>query len=308
MLPFDPPDPDLTDLPPSLRPYAEEAPARFGTSSFSSKDWVGPFYPKGMPPGQFLSHYARIFDTVEIDATYYAIPSPRTVDGWVAKTPESFRICCKFPRSIVHGGDGARPDGRVVLDPASTYLERDRFLEVMSRLGARLDTLLLQFPYFNRSAFPSGGRFLDRLERFLKDFDFKRFRLAVEIRNKAWLTDAFRDLLAAHGASLVLVDQGWMPHGDEVQARFDTHTGDRTYIRLLGDRKAIEKITKTWEKEVMDHGDRLERWAQVLVNEMQAGRRTLVFVNNHYAGHAPATVRRLRRRYQAALEAAKGAD
>src|SRR5206468_3839445 len=75
---------------------------RFGTSSFSSEDWVGPFYPPGTAPGDFLRHYAHAFDTVEVDATYYAVPSARTVDGWVAKTPEGFLLAAKFPRSIVH--------------------------------------------------------------------------------------------------------------------------------------------------------------------------------------------------------------
>ena len=102
----------------------------------------------------------------------------------------------------------------------------------------------------------------------------------------------------------VLVDQAWMPHGDEVMSKHDIATGDRVYIRLLGDRKRIEAITKTWEKEVLDHDPSITRWADVIVQLMQQGRRTLVFVNNHYAGHAPATVRRLRQRIVAAAEAA----
>lgn len=90
-----------------------------------------------------------------------------------------------------------------------------------------------------------------------------------------------------------------MPHGDEVEQAMDPVTGDHVYVRLLGDRKAIEAITTTWEKEVIDHADRLVRWADLLVRLEQRGLRVFVYVNNHYAGHAPATVRRLRALYEA---------
>jgi uncharacterized protein YecE (DUF72 family) len=271
---------------------------RFGTSSFSSEDWVGPFYEPGTPPGDFLRVYARAFDTVEVDSTYYAVPSARTVDGWVEKTPAGFLLAAKFPRSIVHGGDAATPNPAKVLDPASTYDERDRFLAVMDRMGPRLGPLVLQFPYFNREAFSSAGPFLERLERFLDDLPAGR-AYGVEVRNKAWVGTSLRDLLAKRRVAMVLVDQAWMPHGDEVEKKMDPVTADFAYVRLLGDRKEIEAITTTWEKEVLDRSERIERWAAFLVRLVRRGFRTLVYVNNHYAGHAPATVRRLRERFEA---------
>src|SRR5262247_2071224 len=90
---------------------------RFGTSSFSWTDWVGPFYPPGTPPGEFLRYYATQFDAVEVDSTYYAIPADRVVAGWLAKTPPGFKLAAKFPRSIVHGGETRHPDPKRVLDP-----------------------------------------------------------------------------------------------------------------------------------------------------------------------------------------------
>ena len=280
-------------LPADLQPYAGNPMVRFGTSSFSSKDWVGPFYPKGTPPGAFLGHYARTFDTVEIDATWYAIPNARLVDGWVAKTPDRFRICAKFPRTIVHGGNGAKPNPAQLLMPDATYADRDHFLEVIQRLGPRLHTLLIQFPYFNRTIFPSAGSFFERLDDFLRDLPKEGLRYAVEIRNKAWLTPEYRDLLARHGVAMTLVDHAWMPHGDTVAERFDVATGSDIYIRLLGDRKRIEAITKTCEKEVLDAGPSIDRWATLLRTFLAQGRRSLVFVSKHYAGHAPTAVRRL---------------
>ncbi len=278
---------------------------RLGTSSFSSPDWVGPMYPPGTPPGEFLRLYAREFDTVEVDSTYYAVPSARTVDGWIDKTPEDFVIAAKFPRSIVHGGDAATPDPAKVLVPEATAKDRDAFLAVMSRLGRRLGTLVLQFPYFNRKAFPSAEPFLDRLDAFLGALPKQGFSFAVEIRNRDWYRRPFRDLCARHGAGVVLVDQAWMPHGDEVFEELAPLTGGALYVRLLGDRDAIEKITKTWDEEVLDQSARMTRWARLLAGQAAKGVRSFVYVNNHYAGHAPATVRRLRAMIDEAMDAGR---
>lgn len=275
---------------------------RFGCSSFSSDDWVGPFYPAGTRPADYLRHYSTQFDTVEIDATYYAIPRASVVDGWFDKTPECFLIAAKFPRSMVHAGRGAVPDGSKVLVPEETYHERDEFLKVMSRLGERLGPLVLQFPYFSKKVFQSENQFIDRLDTFLGDLPGE-FDYAVEVRNRQWFTPELAYLLRSHKVAMVLVDQAWMPHADEVLDRFDPVTGSFSYIRLLGDRKEIEAITDTWGEEVIDRRERLRRWATVLNRMVERQVPTLVYVNNHYAGHAPATVRRLREYYAEALQA-----
>lgn len=275
---------------------------RFGTSSFSSKDWVGPFYPPGTRPGDFLRVYTERFDTVEIDATYYAVPADRTVDGWAAKTPDHFLIAAKFPRDIVHAGSGRTPDPDRVLDPEATYPVRDEFLGVMRRLGPRLGPLLLQFPFFHRDAFPVPDLFLERLDRFLGSLPGDGLSYAVEIRNREWLNRSFADLCRSHGVSLVLTDQAWMPHGDEVERRFDPVTRSALcYIRLLGDRTVIEQITSKWDREVIDRGESLARWARLLVRLAEREIPTVVYVNNHYAGHAPATLERLRGLFEEAI-------
>ena len=293
--------PEATPAPKIARAVAPTpAFVRFGTSSFSSEDWVGPFYPVGTRPADFLGLYAQTFDTVEVDATYYAIPSARTVDGWVSKTPEGFLLSAKFPRSIVHGGASERPDPARVLLVEHVASDRDRFLEVMRRLGPRLGPLVLQFPYFNRDAFPSSAPFLERLDPFLAALPTD-LRYGVEVRNKGWVGEPLREICARHRTALVLVDQAWMPHGDEVAAKLDPVTGDVVYVRLLGDRAAIEKLTKTWDREVIDAGDQLTRWAKLLATFARRGVRSLVYVNNHYAGHAPTTVRRLKALYEAEM-------
>jgi len=263
-----------------------------GTSSFSEKDWVGPFYPEGTKPRDFLKIYAEHYGAVEIDATYYAVPARKAVESWAAKTPEDFVICAKFPRSIVHCGEGPKPDATKILLAEHTYEERDRFLDVISNLGSRIGPLVLQFPYFSKEIFPKAGEFIDRLDRFLADLPTD-YRYAVEIRNRYWLKSSFANLLKNHNVALVLVDQSWMPMADEVEKLFDPVTTDFCYIRLLGDRREIEAITKSWDKEVIDRSERLERWADYIFRLHQKQVRTYIFINNHYAGHAPATLRRL---------------
>ncbi len=265
---------------------------RIGTSSFSETDWVGPFYPPGTRPRDFFKFYATQFSTVEIDASYYAIPTIRTVERWCQLAPSEFIVGAKFPREIVHGGEAATPDGSTVLDPDRTYPVRDKFLSVMERLGTRLGVLVLQFPYFNRSIFPEPEAFLNRLDRFLNDLP-RQFRYAVEIRNPKWLTADFADLLRRYDVALVLVDQEWMPPIAEVTQRFDPFTTDFAYVRLLGERKRIEAITTTWEKEVIDRTDSLEIWSTFLTKSLSVNTNAYIYVNNHFSGHAPSTARKL---------------
>jgi uncharacterized protein YecE (DUF72 family) len=272
---------------------------RFGTSSFSSTDWIGPFYPRGLRPADFLRYYCTQFSTVEIDATYYHVPPASTVESWVRKTPESFLIAAKFPRGIVHAGTGVEPEPDRVLQPDDTYAERDEFLQVMSRLGQRLGPLVLQFPRFPAQSFGGASGFRDRLDRFLEELP-SGFQIAVEIRNADWLDESFARLVHKHKAVPVLVDRAHMPHGAAV---FDLLHADRApfaYIRLLGDRPRIEKITRTFDREVLDWSEHLERWAELLLRLSRRQVPTFVFANNHFAGHAPATIRRLAKRYDAA--------
>jgi len=153
-------------------------------------------------------------------------------------------------------------------------------------------SFFIQFPFFSEQVFGSPGEFFERLDRFLSDLPTD-FRYAVEIRNRNWLNANFAEMLRSHDMALVLVDQAWMPHADQVEKMFDPVTTSFAYIRLLGDRKEIEAITEKWDKEVIDRGERLERWAEVIARLVKRQVETLIYVNNHYAGHAPATAERL---------------
>jgi uncharacterized protein YecE (DUF72 family) len=163
----------------------------------------------------------------------------------------------------------------------------------MSLLENRLGPLVLQFPYFSKDVFAASSEFFDRLDIFLGILP-AGFRYAVEIRNRSWLSKAFIALLKSHETALVLVDQAWMPLGDEIMQRFDICTGKFVYIRLLGDRNEIEAITDRWDKEVIDRSDRIARWAELAALTISQGYETLIYTNNHYTGYAPAPAMRLR--------------
>ncbi len=256
-------------------------PIRIGTSGWSYDDWVGPFYPAGTGKGDYLAWYARQFEVVEVDSTFYRPPSPRMVQGWAERTPAGFGFALKVPQAITHEKVLRECDG-----------EMESLLESLAPLGPKLRCLLLQFGYFNRAAFSGAGAFFDRLGGFLTKYA-GRVPLACEIRNKNWLSDAYFDLLRAHRVAAALVEQAWLPPIDALVHEFDVHTGPFSYVRLIGDRAAIEKLTHRWDALVVDRTADLARVAGAL--RQIAGRaEVLVFVNNHYAGHGPASGRMLR--------------
>jgi uncharacterized protein YecE (DUF72 family) len=140
--------------------------------------------------------------------------------------------------------------------------------------------------------FPSRFEFLDRLDAYLDKLP-KDFRYAVEVRNKWWLKLDLLELLRKHDAAFVLTDISYMPHPANIARELDVLTTDFTYVRLIGDRQATERRTKAFDKIVVNQEIPLKRWALLL--EKLLGRVPLawVFANNHFAGHAPATIRTL---------------
>jgi len=113
---------------------------------------------------------------------------------------------------------------------------------------------------------------------------------AVEIRNRNWLGARFADALRERNVALVLQDQSWMPRPNELLERFDPITADFTYIRWLGDRKGIEEQTKMWDKVIVDRTAELNEWVEIVRKVHKRRIQIFAYANNHYAGHAPATV------------------
>lgn len=279
-----------------------------GSSSWSEKAWSGPFYPAGVRPADYLRYYATRFPAVEADTTYYRVPSRELVRGWDAKTPAGFRLSAKFPRAIVHAGVGPHPDGERVLVPEHVQRETDAFLDAMALMGPKCGPLVLQFPYFNRNAFADREPFFERLDCYLEGLP-KGFRYVVELRNKAWFDGDFLDLLRRHSVAPCLLDLLYMPHPLELSKTLKLVTTDFGYARLIGDRKAVNRLTSHLDHVVIDQSKRIARWGQLLESLVPQVKETFAFCNNHFAGFAPATIADLAQVAQEIglqVEAAKG--
>lgn len=254
----------------------------YGTAGWSYDDWLGLLYPQDTVPADYLACYARNFPGVEVDSTYYGIPSMRTVAGWAAATAEEFHFSPKMVSEVTHE--------RFLVDCREPV---QRFLEAMQPLGSRLGAIVLQFPYYRRDSGVNLKTFLARLLPFLDDLpDGPRF--AVEVRNKAFLKPDLLEQLRLRRIALVLIDHIWMPSPAEYLERLDELlTTDFLPVRLLGDRYAIERATTTWDKTVVDREPQLADWARLIRVAMEQMLYVAAFANNHYAGFAPASARRL---------------
>ncbi len=260
-------------------PPTNDAPGiHLGTSAFTAAGWEGSFYPQGMKPADYLTYYATKFSTVEVDSTFYRTPSAATVNGWARKTPDGFLFSVKVPQAITHE--------KMLVGAEAGFKQ---FLETMDLLGEKLGPMVLQFPYFNRTKFKSGGEFLKLLAAFMKKLPAGH-QFAVEIRNQSWLDARFAGALRDHNVALVLQDHSWMPRPAQLFEKFDPITADFTYIRWLGDRKGIEERTKTWDVVIVDRTQELAEWVEIVRKVHKRRIQIFAYANNHYAGHAPATV------------------
>ncbi len=276
-------DLDLAGLPPQLH---------LGTSSFSSADWIGNFYPHGAKPADFLGHYASRLRTVEIDSTWHAMPAVRTVESWARRAPEGFIFSLKVPKTISH----------------EHYLkgceaEWNEFLRALEPLGEKRGPVVLQFPYISRSRAPeewsSGEEFLRRLRDFLPTVP-DDLRLVVEVRNAAWVEPPLLDLLRSKNVALALVEYYTMPSGPELLEKMDAVTADFVYGRFLGHHremdllvaKAREEGTRKgdWESLIVDRREDTKRWIPTLQSLLGRNLDVFLYFNNHYAGFAPGSI------------------
>jgi uncharacterized protein YecE (DUF72 family) len=238
---------------------------RVGVQGFSPKDWVGVFYPPGFSARQFLPFYAQVFDTVEVNATFYAIPSASTVKSWAVRTPPGFTFACKMPQEITHD--------RRLLDAEERL---SIFLDQMRLLEDKLGPIVIQFPQsFTR-------RYEENLRGFLpllpKDMPF-----AIEFRSQSWHEEEVFELLRQFDVAWCINDWQDLPPVIET-------TADFAYLRLVGFHRQFKYLDRVQR----DRSEDLESWAVTVRDLARRVERVYVYVNNHYEGYAPATVQRLR--------------
>lgn len=158
-----------------------------GTSGYSYAEWKGSFYPEKLPAKGMLAFYAKSFDTVEINNTFYRMPQPPLIAGWMAQVPENFTFVLKAPRRLSHG--------KAWSEDAEGFA---MFARTAMTLGSRLGPVLFQLP-------PFAKKDTERLVRLLS-YVPSDMKLALEVRNPSWLDDEVFALLGKHDAALCVSD------------------------------------------------------------------------------------------------------
>jgi len=238
-----------------------------GTSGWHYPHWVGPFYPEHMPSEEFLSYYARHFETVEVNNTFYHLPSPQTLTSWHDETPKDFLFACKASRFITHM--------KKLKDPEQSIT---RFFENIQVLRKKLGPILFQLP-------PRWTMNVTRLETFLKALP-KKYRYVFEFRDESWFAQPIYDVLTKHNAAFCLYNLAgrWTP---------EVVTADFIYIRLHGPKDAYQG---RYPQKVLSH------WANKCLYWAKSGKDVYCYFDNDENGYAPINALALQRKVHALLE------
>lgn len=246
-----------------MAPLQEAGVAYLGTMGWSYRFWVGKLYPEGTKPTEYLTEYAKRMNSVEVDATFYRIPSVSTVEAWRDVVPEGFRFAAKFPQTVTHAPGLAYDAERLEV-----------FLRHIEALGGKLGPLLLQFPPFLKPAHTALDDLLEKLP--------KKRLVAAEFRNRRWFTEETYKLLGDHGVALASTTRPGAP---------DVDTAGFAYIRWEGDRKAVD--AERGEVQV-DRGAETAEWAPKVRRHLGSGREVYGYFSKFYSGYPPSDVEALR--------------
>jgi uncharacterized protein YecE (DUF72 family) len=252
-----------------------------GCQGWNYEDWVtspaaseSVFYPRGTRSAEMLEVYARVFKTVEVDSTFYAIPSARTVDGWAKRTPPHFTFALKLPQEITH-------EHALRLSCTEALAE---FCDHASLLGDKLAAVLIQLPpQFEMS--PENAR---ALRDFLPHLP-REMRFSIEFRSPEWLQESVAELLGKYNVAPALVEGQWLA-SSRVRRMAEIMTADFAYIRWMGARDLTRfDITQR------PQDDNLREWHALLVKLSERVPNIFAYFSNFYEGHAPASAARLKR-------------
>lgn len=231
-----------------------------GTSGWQYRDWNGVVYPDGMKPADQLAYYAMLFNTVEINSTFYHMPRTTTTEKWHDQVPEHFRFTLKLNRYLTH-------TKRLLIDDES-HSKLDEFITPAHMLRNKLGMVLVQLP-------PSLRCDIERLRSFLVAVD-GRVPLAFECRHASWFEDEVTQLLDKYHVAWVVNDSP-----DRWPSRRYV-VGRQLYIRFHGNRE-LYKSSYT--------DDELRDWAKYIAS--QDIDTAWVYFNNDYNGVGPENATRL---------------
>ncbi len=222
-----------------------------GTSGFVYKHWKGLLYPEKLPARRWLERYAQVFSTVEMNTTFYRLPTAEAVDRWRDESPKGFIFAFKGSRFLTH-----------MKRLTDTTVGVRRYFDLVLRLGSKLGPILWQLPPQMTRPDP------ERLARFLAAMP-KGTRHAFEVRSDGWYTDEVCDVLDRYGCAFC--------EHDLVRRQPPRVTGGFRYIRFHG---ATGKYQGRYGR------DGLEPWAKDLKSWRRKGREAWVYFNNDLHGHA----------------------
>ncbi len=243
-----------------------------GTAGFRYADWKGPFYPPGTREADFLSFYARHFNVVELDFTYYRMPVARTMKGLAERTPPGFEFCVKANRTMTHEipGEGSR--------------RRDTFTQFMEameplRSAGRFGCILAQFPY----SFKPSAESLDYLAEFKELCGGAP--VVVEYRNSQWVSEKMFGFMRDAGLGFCCVDE---PRLAGLMPPVVVATSSIAYVRFHG-RNAAKWWKHDHASERYDYlysEEELQEWAPKVRKLDESAGKTYVLFNNCHEGKA----------------------
>jgi uncharacterized protein YecE (DUF72 family) len=259
-------------------------PIHIGTCAWSFDDWRSFFYPESLPPSEWLGWYARHLASVEIDSTFYAVPTPRVIGRWLDLTPETFRFTCKMPREITH---------ELRLRDASEKARE--FLDALAPLRRRLGPVLIQLPANFRPEQDEAA-----LKAFLMELP-RDFAFAVEFRHADWHLPRMVRFFEQEGLCWVWTDTTPPEQQSLGPFEFLPQTADCLYVRLLGDLKTKYREDGSRPHQYRDlkwpRDSSLESWAIKVRKHLEQASCVYLFANNHFEGFAPLTCQRIGRHF-----------
>ena len=250
-----------------------------GCQGWNYEDWTTKaggetvFYPRGTRSGAMLEIYSQIFETVEVDSTFYAIPASSAVESWYKKTPENFTFSLKLPQEITH---------EYVLREAS-FPMLDEFCARILLLKEKLGAVLVQLP----PQFEASKENAAALREFLRELPRREIRFAVEFRNRDWLVDWTFEELEKNKVALCLTEGSWLPREKMFEA-IGKPTADFAYVRFMGERDLT-----TFDRVARAQDANLQMWTEEI--ERLKAKDVFVYFSNFYEGFAPASVNKLKR-------------
>ncbi len=220
-----------------------------------------------------LEIYARAFDTVEVDSTFYAVPSTATVEAWEKKVGRGFTFSLKLPRIITH---------EYALRNGSAELLKE-FCQRVRLLNEKLAAVLIQLPPQFEMNTENARALRDFLPHLPRDI-----RFSIEFRSGGWIEQRVIDKLAEYNVSVALVEGQWIAR-PRVWYIAEMLTADFAYVRWMGARNLTRFDTVQRPQE-----ENLLAWREVISNLCERVPRTYVYFSNFYEGHAPASANKLK--------------